>query len=194
MRYRSFYIVRHGESVANAGDYPAGQSDSRLTKRGRVQAQAKKDVAAWLHPRPDFIVASPLYRAARTAHILNEVLDLPVYYDRWLREQHYGSWQGRGKPGIRAKFGPSWRDAPPKGETFARFSRRAVNRVMNWSERSGSSIPMFVCHGGVLEAVARAASGIDLRYADNCAIVWFEEMKRGGKSVWNVEEIRETVL
>ena len=181
--------------MANGYDYPAGQSDSRLTKKGRAQAYEKKNIVAWLKPAPDFIVASPLYRAARTAHILNEVLNIPLYYDRWLREQHYGAWQGRGKTGIRAEFGPTWRDAPPKGEDWERFSRRAVNRVLHWSERSGSNdVPMFVCHGGVLEAVARMATGIDLRHADNCSMVWFEEIKRGGKSVWNVEQICEAAL
>lgn len=192
MRYRSFYIVRHGESEANARRYPAGMSDSRLTRKGHRQAQDKKDLVSWLHPYPTMIVASPLYRASRTARILNEALVLPIQYDRWLREQHYGTCQGSGKEKLRALHGPAWRDRAPGGETSGRFFRRVTGRIMYWLDRCGDkAVPMFVCHGGVIEAMARTAAGMDLRGAANCAVVRFDLAQRGGASCWNVTEITE---
>ena len=58
MKPTTFYFVRHGESEANAARRFAGQSDSRLTERGRRQAEV---VASALdHVAFDKIVATPL--------------------------------------------------------------------------------------------------------------------------------------
>lgn len=64
----NFYVVRHGESVANAQNRIQGRSDFPLNDRGRQQAEAcgrwfaGKDVRA--------VVCSPLARARETAEIL----------------------------------------------------------------------------------------------------------------------------
>lgn len=60
--------MRHGETDANVAGVVSGQTDSKLTERGRAQARAARDPARALSISD--IVASPLTRALETAEII----------------------------------------------------------------------------------------------------------------------------
>ena len=62
------YLIRHGESEANAGGYHSGWLPVKLTARGRAQA---RETAALLAGVPfDRIIVSDLVRARETAEII----------------------------------------------------------------------------------------------------------------------------
>jgi 2,3-bisphosphoglycerate-dependent phosphoglycerate mutase len=69
-------LVRHGQSVANAGGKTADHIENPLTELGRLQA---KDFAERLNCKPTLIVTSPFPRAQQTAEPLRQRFpDVPV--------------------------------------------------------------------------------------------------------------------
>src|SRR5207249_4625875 len=98
-------IIRHGESEGNRERVFTPTPAVPLTDTGRVQVQA---AAAWIAARytPARIVTSPFTRARETAHILAELLLVPVLVEDDLRERSYGHLAGQ--PYARARTTPGW--------------------------------------------------------------------------------------
>ncbi len=160
---RKFYMIRHGETEANAAQIMAGSLDSPLTQNGRNQARAVQDVIAHLPIKPTLIVHSNLSRARDTAGIINEVLGLPMIEDPDFAEVHAGDLEG--VCWSKCNHFDDWRDMP-NGEKFEDFFervRRAKNRLLG----SGNHIPLIVSHGGVFRAFAKIY-GIDTPGVRNC--------------------------
>jgi broad specificity phosphatase PhoE len=138
----SLTLVRHGESVGNVADAEARRqkadrldldardADVELSDNGRKQADALR---RWLHEagdqdRPTVVVSSPYRRAADTAALAVEGLDLEVALDERLRERDLGVLDGLTGQGIRAehpaeaerrkKLGKFYYQ-PPSGESWA---------------------------------------------------------------------------
>jgi broad specificity phosphatase PhoE len=87
----TLYIVRHGQSVANAeGRYGM---DSDLTEKGREQA--KEAAEKFKEVKFDAILSSPLKRAHETAQIIAKEHDLAVNTREALRERFEGAIDGR---------------------------------------------------------------------------------------------------
>lgn len=68
------YVVRHGETWANAEQRYLGSLDPGLTELGRRQAVA---LGEYLPKNLDALVVSPRIRATETASILNEGAEAP---------------------------------------------------------------------------------------------------------------------
>ncbi len=118
---RSFLCVRHGVTDWNREGRFQGRTDVPLNDEGIAQAQA---AARRLQTVPfDFIVSSPLVRAAKTAKIIAATSSRPTIVEADLIECDFGSFEGRpiaevmGEHGITAKEslatilrrGPRWR-------------------------------------------------------------------------------------
>jgi 2,3-bisphosphoglycerate-dependent phosphoglycerate mutase len=72
-------LVRHGQSVANAGGRTADHDTNPLTELGRAQA---RDFAGRLPCTPTLFVVSPFLRAQQTAEPLRQQFpDVPV--EQW---------------------------------------------------------------------------------------------------------------
>lgn len=73
---KEIWMIRHGQSTANAGE-PAGEHRSiPLTVLGEQQARA---MAAQINKRPELIVVSPFLRARQTAApTIEKYPDVPV--------------------------------------------------------------------------------------------------------------------
>lgn len=116
------FLVRHGETEANAAGLLLGRSESPLTRRGQAQAEALRGL---IEP-PDRLVTSPLGRARATADALG--FGLPAEVDeRWV-EVDYGEYDGQALGAVPAEVWQKWRrDAdfvPPGGESLAAMGRR----------------------------------------------------------------------
>lgn len=86
-------LVRHGQSLANAQKFFAGQTDAPLTPRGVEQAELTGRAVAERYPIQR-VYASDLQRAFQTAHSAAEILGLPVQPEQGLREIYAGQWEG----------------------------------------------------------------------------------------------------
>lgn len=145
----TFYLVRHGESEANAAHRFAGRTDSPLTDRGRKQAEAVAETLASVHF--DRIVSSPLSRCRDTALVIARRHELPVDLEPGLMEIDVGDKTGALFDEVRGL--PEWNDdgfiAWPRGETLDQVlsrSHRVITRIA--AENAGRQV-LVVGHGGV---------------------------------------------
>jgi broad specificity phosphatase PhoE len=90
----TFYIVRHAQTKFNIQEIMQGNTtDSPLTARGKDQAQQIAQELAHIHF--DKVFSSDLARARRTAEIIVLEKKLAVKTTQALREQNYGTYEGR---------------------------------------------------------------------------------------------------
>jgi len=84
----TIYLVRHGESEANANKIVQGHTDSPLTKMGEEQAmRVAEDLS---DVRFNAIFSSDLGRSIRTAEIIRLERNLEITTSPLLREKSYG--------------------------------------------------------------------------------------------------------
>lgn len=75
---KSFYFIRHGQSLANTGAKSMPDSDIPLTALGEQQAQQLLEKWQQLNINPSKIYHSPLLRAKQTAMIFNQGTGLDI--------------------------------------------------------------------------------------------------------------------
>ncbi|EKM79474.1 hypothetical protein AGABI1DRAFT_120868 [Agaricus bisporus var. burnettii JB137-S8] len=93
----TFLFIRHGESTDNTRALWAGWRDSPLTNYGMNQAKALGAAFVPIHFKA--IHCSDLKRAFMTAQAIQDAQTIPkppLYSSILLREQHYGSAEGKG--------------------------------------------------------------------------------------------------
>ena len=157
-------LVRHGETEWNRARRYQGWSDSPLTARGIVQAEA---IGHRLRALPEAagaaIVASPIGRARHTAEIIAGVLErtAPPRFDERLREISLGSWDGLGRKEIRALMGAAfaefeWYFQTPDGESYDTFA----GRIAAWLRELGDGPVIAVCHGVVTRVLRGLYAGL----------------------------------
>ncbi|MDP9281400.1 MAG: histidine phosphatase family protein [Chloroflexota bacterium] len=145
----TLYLVRHGESEANAAHRFAGRTDSPLTERGRRQAEAVAETLASI--QFDRIVSSPLSRCRDTALTIARRQQLPVDIEPDLVEIDVG--EKTGLPFDEVRGLPEWQDdgfvAWPRGETLEQVLSRAHGVITRIAAESAGQRVLIVGHGGV---------------------------------------------
>jgi probable phosphoglycerate mutase len=157
------WLVRHGETTANAAKIVSGWSDVPLTARGEAQAAV---VNAWLAGRPfDGVWSSDLSRAVSTARIAWGA----ATPDRRLREMHFGEIEGHRfeevDPAVKASLLEFEDFCAPGGETMAGFRARLIDFV----EALPRGRHLLFTHGGVIRVLARDRG--DDRFVSNGGLV-----------------------
>lgn len=148
-RLTTFYIVRHGESQFNVEGIMQGHVDSLLTERG--EEQARQTGERLRHINFDAVFSSDLLRAKRTAEIIRLERKLAVKTTQALREQHYGSYEGKK---IR-KFEEELREIIAKYESLADHERKHF-RLAEGFETDAETASRFITF---LREVAVAYTG-----------------------------------
>lgn len=144
-----FYMIRHGETIANQKDIAAGAVDTPLTEHGIHQAlDAQKNLSKLPVP-PTAIFHSPLSRARDTARILNEPLNLPLFEEPLIAERSFGRWAGEPLPAVLDQIRQGV--TPPEGESTTAFYTRALKGMEKILHTSQPPV-LIVTHGGVFDA------------------------------------------
>ncbi|MDN2453457.1 histidine phosphatase family protein [Lactobacillus sp. UCMA15818] len=90
----TLYIVRHGQSKANAAGILQGSLiNTPLSEKGQIQAKNVHDAFEKKSLHFDLVFASPLLRAAQTAAIIAP--EATTIFDERLKEFDYGDWDGQ---------------------------------------------------------------------------------------------------
>ena len=160
--------IRHGETDWNVDTRIQGQIDIGLNANGRWQAQRLGQALA--DERIDAVYSSDLGRALETAHALAREAGVPVQPQIALRERAFGIFEGLTFAEIEQRFPDDarrWRQrdagfGPQGGETLREFYARAVAAVADLAARHRGQHIAVVTHGGVLDALYRAATRIPL--------------------------------
>ena len=160
--------IRHGETDWNAATRIQGQLDIGLNQLGRWQAQRLAEALA--DEALDAVYASDLARARDTAQPLARRAGLAVHTDPGLRERGFGVFEGLTFDEIEQRFPDGarrWRQRDASfgsegGETLTAFYARAVAAVTALAARHRGQHIVVVAHGGVLDALYRAATRVAL--------------------------------
>ena len=161
-------LVRHGETAWNREQRIQGHVDIELNALGQQQAQrlglalANESLAA--------IYSSDLQRAHATALAVGQAQGLTPSIQPALRERHYGAFEGLTFSEIEQhwpKQAVAWRArdpqfAPDGGESLLDLWQRVVPAVQALGAAHLGEQIMLVTHGGVIDVLYRAASGMDL--------------------------------
>ena len=166
--------IRHGETAWNVGGRIQGHLDIPLNDTGRAQARRLARALAG-RDAIDLIVSSDLGRAFDTARAVADATGAPLVANAALRERCFGDFQGRTFPEIEATWPddaarwrrrePEWSPPGGQGESLLLFRERVTQAVSALAaENIGKHIALFT-HGGVLDVLYRAATGLGLQDA-----------------------------
>lgn len=202
----SIVLVRHGESLGNLADAEARRTkserldltardaDVELSDTGMSQADAVHRHLKGLATgeRPTLVLSSPYERAAATARIALQDLDLDLLLDERLRERDLGQFDGLTGTGIRHMYADEaerrkkvgkFYYQPPGGESWADVVLRVRSLLADLRQGyEGQRVWMFT-HQAVIMAFRYALEGIseaDLLDIDrsspipNCSFTVFE--------------------
>jgi broad specificity phosphatase PhoE len=153
----TLFLVRHGET-SFSGRY-CGSTNPPLTRRGRTQSRS---AARRLARFPiDVCYLSPLRRAEQTARIIRRQRDIPMLKSSFLREMHFGAWEGLRFQDIEKKWphlAKRWVSDPirvriPGAETFGALRRRIKRFLASMRTSLSKSNILIVAHGASLSAI-----------------------------------------
>jgi probable phosphoglycerate mutase len=173
-----FVIARHGYSVANNEKRFSGQMDVELTNDGVIQAEetAKYVVENY---KIDKIYSSDLKRAKKTAELVASATNLPIIYDKDIREIDVGKWQGLTFDEVREKYPNTFElykndvgfGHPNGGESYAEFTERAVRVIKKLALENDGKTVFVSTHGGFIRVLRCALNNLPLSEMKNIAHV-----------------------
>ena len=152
-------MIRHGESLANAGGIYLGHTDWDLTEKGKMQAEA---VANYLKDEKiDVIYSSDLIRAYNTALPHSRLHGIDIIKSRELREIYLGKWEGLPLSEIEEKwqeeFVHGWREnfgtcQTPGGESVPHVAERIYNEVKRIAKENEGKYIVIASHAAAIRA------------------------------------------
>lgn len=167
MKETTVVVVRHAETTWNREKRMQGTTDTALSDVGRAQAMA---LARRLADETfSAIYSSDLSRARDTAHVIAERSGRQLRLEPRLRERAFGVFEGLTADEIRARYPSEYacfasRDPDyevPGGESARGFMRRCLGCLGEIADRHAGEEVLVVTHGLVLDALYRAAHGLD---------------------------------
>jgi len=153
------YLVRHGQSVANANFTFCGQTDSPLSKSGVLQAE--QTATYFADKRLDYIYSSPLIRAKHTASLIAKPHGLSVMTLPEFMEFDLGQLEGQpGNPKTWQQYRnitQQWiaghiDTAFPEGESYRTVRTRMIKGLRQILTEKNNQYIMIVAHGGLFAA------------------------------------------
>jgi 2,3-bisphosphoglycerate-dependent phosphoglycerate mutase len=161
--------IRHGETAWNVDTRIQGQLDIGLNTQGHWQAERAS--AALADQQFAAIYSSDLWRAYDTALAVAKPHGLRVHTDEGLRERGFGAFEGKTFAEIEAQLPDQalqWRKrvpdfAPVGGESLLQFRERVVKCCAALAALHMGEQIAIVSHGGVMDVLYRAATGLDLQ-------------------------------
>ena len=151
-------LVRHGETGWNALGKFQGCSDIELSNDGIQQA---KYLSEKFDNKFDFIYASPLKRAKRTAEIISQGSNKDIKIAEDLREINFGEWEGLTIKEIESNFPEKvvqWRTDEINGPlcggdlSLKKASLRAHKAILEIAKRHQGQRIIIVAHSGIIKA------------------------------------------
>ncbi|HCC88147.1 MAG TPA: histidine phosphatase family protein [Prevotella sp.] len=144
----TLYLVRHGETVANAAQILQGWQGGELNETGKAQAH---DVAEKIrNERIDVFVASDLRRAIQTCTIIASAKGVNqegIVTTPLLRERDWGSFTGKFIPDLE---NVEW---PDDVESLEHMKSRAQN-FLTWVKTTyPNKVVLAVGHGIINKAI-----------------------------------------
>ncbi len=166
-----FILVRHGETDHNRQRQVQGQSDVKLNKVGRGQAEA---IAQALRgERIQAIYASPLSRCLETAQTINRFHGIAIEVEDGLKELNTGELEGLTAEEMISKHGRFWQQWHsdqlawarfPSGETLAEAQQRSWAAIGRIKEKHDQGTVLVTGHQFIIMVTVLQALELDLSH------------------------------
>lgn len=180
----NIYLVRHGQTFANAEKKFAGIWDVSLNEIGINQAKSASEKLK--HIKFDKIFASDLKRAFNTACYIAAPHNMEVVPTPAFREINFGKWEGKTYEEIKAldengmeKWIADYQSFNAHGgesvaDVYNRTSK-AFDEIVNAYDKDADVNVLIVAHGGVIQTLLTHICYGDLsgywRFGiDNCGV------------------------
>ncbi len=167
----TFYLLRHGHSVANqqqliVSNPVVGLHRFGLTDIGTQQVQS--NLAAMKGPLHDVtrIISSDFLRTHQTATIASSMLGAPVELSHRLRERDFGDFDGQSNEHYQRVWNQDAHDAAQRRwnvESVESVAARMCGLVQEIERSTIGKKILLVSHGDPLQILITATSGVDLR-------------------------------
>jgi len=153
------YLVRHACTTWNEENRIQGSHNPDLSARGKDQA--KRLARRFKKENISFIVSSDLLRTAKTARIVQKSLNVPIRYEKGLREIHLGSWEGKTPEEVDRLYQngyQKWLKSPsgvriPEAEPVPKFRKRVLGTFGAILHKNPEGNIVVVTHGGVISTL-----------------------------------------
>ena len=152
------YLVRHGQTVANATNTHAGHLDSPLTELGREQAAASAHLLTGIDF--DTVFSSDLVRAKDTCAIFLPHHSPILRPD--IREISVGALENQNRVTAREKYGDTHIATMQNfdysafgGESYQEFSQRVLGFLNEVATGQHGKHVIAFCHGGIIHVAVR---------------------------------------
>lgn len=167
--------VRHGETDWNASARVQGHTDIALNATGLQQAARLARALAAQGDALHAIHSSDLARALQTAQAVATATGAPLHTHSGLRERCFGSLEGYSfaqasehlpdhAQAWRTRV-PDWQPPGAGGESLQQLQTRILHTVQALAAQHLGQHILLVVHGGVLDVLYRAATGLGLQDA-----------------------------
>jgi alpha-ribazole phosphatase len=178
-------ITRHGETHSNTEGRYLGWTDVDLNENGIKQACTLKEKLK--DTKIDYIYASPLKRAARTAEIINEAHNVGIIYSESIMERNFGVFDNmtyseicKNYPVQQELWAKDWVNyCIESGESALQFHNRVCGFVKGLTAEYKKGCILVVAHLGCVRSIVTCLLGLELEYSwrfkvDNCSISKFQ--------------------
>ena len=86
-------LTRHGQTDWNVEGKAQGRTDTELNETGIKQAKIGREKL--MNYKIDVVISSPLKRTKKTAELMVEGREIPIFYDEDIVERGYGEYEGQ---------------------------------------------------------------------------------------------------
>ena len=171
-------FLRHGQTDWNLQGLFQGQTDIPLNETGRAQARECAAALKTHEPPVEIIYASPMLRARETAEIVQQALDLPIYYDDRLLERGFGTLEGTPIERFRGSGTSNrWLDehvvGQHGGEPYANLEKRIRSFLDDIAAKHPAQCVLAVAHGVVGRMVQHCCHFEETTRIENGTVMQF---------------------
>lgn len=169
----NLYIVRHGQTEANAKHLFNGINELDLTKKGVEQAEEL--VFTIKNIDIDYIFCSPLKRAIHTASILN-INNKQIYKDERLIERDCGIYTLKPIDSIKDKSAlyEINKNKYREFESFQSIINRVNSFISELKDKYFDKNILIITHGDVILGFQEYFNKRDEGYPNTCELLKFE--------------------
>ena len=166
-----YYLMRHGESLANRREIIVSHPSNALHEYGLTNLGAEQVLETALQTRLDkhtIVFSSDFKRARESAEIMCGVIDveLALEIDPLLRERDFGEWELKGQK----HYETVWQndlvhaDKAPQGvESVIAVANRVAQLIQKLEQRYREQTLLLVGHGDVLQIALALHHNIEPR-------------------------------
>ena len=174
---KHFYIFRHGQTIWNAEGRPQGQHEYPVPLTVTGQEQARKLSQRLKDKKIKRIFSSDLLRAKQTGEIVAKELNIPIDFDKRLREVDYGILNGLytiEREEVYPDFKKCYEDIRvpfPEGESLYSVAERIRETLKEIAVNVSNRVVGISTHGHAITALIDVVFDYKVQRIENCDYV-----------------------